>query len=113
MNFARLFPAPVTLVRLDWIDQRGARVPGPSPVETLAMAAVQPIRSDRRILHDLPSSVAAHTVHFASDPRLGVDDRVLWRGKTLRVLAPARDQAGRGVVWSLDAAEVESEADRA
>jgi hypothetical protein len=105
MNTARLFPNPVTLRHVTaWANERGAKVPA-SHDDTVVMAGVQPMRADRRIEYDIAGGQTAYQVFTASNPGLVTDDLILWGSRTLRVLAPATDQAGRGVAWRLDCLE--------
>lgn len=108
MNISRLFTDSVILTKLGWGDSRGAAAPN-SATSNPARASVQPMRSSRRLAFDFPAGETAFSVYFPTDPGLGTDDRILWRDRTLRVLAPARDQAGWGVVWAIDAVETEGE----
>lgn len=106
MNTAILFNTAVTLRKVTaWSQDRGVKVPA-GHADTSARASVQAMRADRRIAYELPVALTAFTIYVPADPALAVDDLVVWSGRTLRVLAPALDQAGRGVVWALDCVEV-------
>lgn len=103
MNRSRLFNTTVTINRRTWSQSHGAKVPSVAPGNaTTARAAVQPLRVSRRALYDRPIGETAYTVYLPYDPELDTDDTIVWQGRTLSVLAPAADQAGRGRVWAID-----------
>lgn len=103
MNRARLFNATVTLNKRDWSNDRGAKVPGVAPGNaTTARAAVQPMKMARRAQFDRAVGEVAFTVYLPSDPGLSADDTIEYQGRVLSVLAPAADQAGRGILWAID-----------
>lgn len=100
----RMFPDVVTVTTKSWSNVKGARVATPATV-TLA-ASAQPMSAQRRVLYSLDAGVTAWTVYFASDPAVNAADTItLPSGRTLSVLAPARDAAGRGAVWAVDCTE--------
>jgi len=92
----------VTLTLNTWAPVRGQRTATPTTASTLA--SVQPMKAQRRLLYGMDASATAFTVYFDGDPAVGVGDTItLDDGTVLGVLATARDEAGRGDVWAVDA----------
>ncbi len=104
MPTSRMFPNTVTITTRSWSNVRGVRTP--TTTTTSRPASVQPMRAARREAHGMSAGATGYTVYFAAVPAVRVDDAIGWSGKTLAVLGPARDEAGRGEIWSVDCIEV-------
>lgn len=87
-----------------YVPQHGERAP--TYTDVAHAASVQPMRPARTVEYGLEAGVAAFAVYTATDPELKTGDTVLWRGRALEVLAPAQDQAGKGMVWMTPCREV-------
>ncbi len=95
---------PVTVRVATWTNVRGNREP--TYADTLSHASVQPMKASRIQLHGLEAGDTGYTCYFASDPGVNTADIIAWGSKTLSVLGPTRDEAGRGVCFAVDAKEV-------
>lgn len=99
---ADLLNESVTLTLNTWDSLRGQRTA--TPATTTTLASVQPMKAQRRLLYGMDASATAYTVYFDADPACGVGDTITRAdGSVLGVLAPARDEAGRGTVYAVDA----------
>jgi hypothetical protein len=99
-----LFPHSVTVRKAFWSNVGGARTA--TYLDMPMMAAVQPMKHARVVRYDQPAGLSLFTCYFAADPDLKVDDVIVWNGRSLAALATARDEAGQGVVWSVDCREI-------
>lgn len=95
-----LYPNAVTIQRATWSNVRGVRTA--TYTSSTAYASVQSRRADRVFPYDLASGETGYVVYFAANPNVKPDDRIVWGSLTLSVLAPASDEAGRGLVFSVD-----------
>lgn len=104
MALADLCVNLVTVKRRAWANTSGERTPSES---TSALnASIQPMSTSRRLLYGLDAGVTAWVAYFPADPEVDTNDTIDWGGKVLSVLAPARDEAGRGQVFAVDCASV-------
>jgi hypothetical protein len=100
-----MFPNPVAINATGWSNDGGVRTA--SPTAAARDASVQPMRSQRRALYGVDAGVTAYTVYLpAPDPGVATGDTIGWGSRTLAVLAPARDEAGRGRVFAIDCQEI-------
>jgi hypothetical protein len=100
-----LLISSVTVTVKTWSNVRGQRTVA-STTQTTRMASVQPMKSARREVYGVSAGETMWTVYLAADPGVDVQDEIAWNGRSLSVLAPARDQAGRGVAWAVDCREL-------
>lgn len=108
MSLLDLCANTATVTRTTWGGTHGQRTATGTATEDLACSA-QPMRADRQRLYAdaFEAGVTLWTIFFAADPQLGVNDTItLDSGAVLAVLAPARNAAGRSVLWSLDARQI-------
>lgn len=100
MPSPRCFPSTVSVSTKTWANNKGERAS--NPTTTTAVASVQPMRVIRRQVYGLSAGETAWTVFFPSDPGVDAEDVITWQTRKLQVFGPARDEAGRGVLWAVD-----------
>lgn len=94
----------VTIRTATWSNLRGVRTPSYS--DASSMASVQPMKADRVRLHGLEAGQTGYTCYFAEDPTVNEADLIVWGAKTIFVLGPTRDEAGRGRCFAVDCREI-------
>jgi hypothetical protein len=72
---------------------------------TSRKASPQPMRASRAQGYGLQIGQTGYTVFFRANPGVDAEDIISWSGRTLSVLGPARDEAGRGHVYAVDCVE--------
>lgn len=98
---------PVTLRKMSWTNAGGTRKKSVLG-EAQTTAIVSRMSADRQVLYGVEEGVMLRTAYFSADPGVRVDDRIIWQGRTLVVLAPADDQAGQGAIYAVDCKEIRS-----
>lgn len=103
-----MFNLSVLVTRRAWGADGGS---GRSPaIDSTAVlrASAQPLSADRTPEILRATGRQAYQVLFPSDPLVSADDLVeLPGGAVLSVAAPAIDEAGRGVMWTVMATRAE------
>lgn len=89
----------------DPINVAGKNVPQETLVEGVK-ASVQQSSSAARNDQDIEGAIASGKAFFDHDPGVRTGDRLIWGGRTLECQAPALDEAGRGVLWTVRWTEV-------
>jgi hypothetical protein len=93
----------VAVTRRAWTNVSGAATPTPTTADLAC--SVQPMRASRVERYGLTAGETGYTVYFAADPLVNAGDSIAWGSRTLAVLGPARDEAGRSIVWAVDCLE--------
>lgn len=86
-----------------WANVGGVRTP--TPTTATYSASIQPMSTARQQAWGMDAGRTGWTCYFGVDPGVNVGDTVASGGRVLSVLGPARDEAGRGVVWAVDCEE--------
>jgi hypothetical protein len=94
-----------TITRKTWTSTNGQRTATEST--STRVCSAQPMSAQRVALHGLDVGQTGWTVYFrGADPQVSALDTIRVDGHVLSVLAPARDEAGRGAWWGVDCREV-------
>jgi hypothetical protein len=96
--------ASVTVTTKAWGNTGGQRTP--TTTTATWYASVQPMRPRRVEMHGLTQGQTGYTAYGETDPTVKAGDTITWGSKTLSVLGPARDEAGRGEVYAVDCVEL-------
>jgi hypothetical protein len=78
----------------------GTNVPTQT-TETGIFCSVQQSSGAARTDQDIEGSVSSGKTFFDRDPGVKAGDQLLYNGRVLVVEAPAIDEAGRGVLWTI------------
>jgi hypothetical protein len=104
MSLESLLINSVIVRRASYSNDRGQRVA--SYTESVISMSVQPTQPAATDAHGLESAERGWTAYCDHDPGVKRGDLLLFGTRTLEVLGPANDQAGRGRVFVVACREV-------
>lgn len=96
MSLQGLLINEISILRVgDPVNVNGANVPS-TTTEAGVFCSVQQSSAAQRTDQDIEGATATGKAFFASDPNVRTGDILIWGTRSLEVVAPAIDDAGRG-----------------
>jgi hypothetical protein len=104
MSLADLCINPVTVLVSTYANVRG--VPTETTTETPLDCSVQPMPSRDRAAWGVEAAEIGHMLYAPTNPGVKAGDVIRWGSRSLAVLGPAQDMAGRGEVFAVACREL-------